>query len=50
MELACRGYLREPGGSVREGDWPCPYDEVLAAPLRSLLQRLLEECVRFALD
>ena len=50
MELACRGYLREPGGSVREGDWPCPYDEGLAAPLRSLLQRLLDECVRFAIS
>jgi N-formylglutamate deformylase len=48
MELACRGYLREPGGSVREGDWPCPYDEVVAAPLRSLLQRLLDACVEFA--
>jgi N-formylglutamate deformylase len=48
MELACRGYLREPGGSVREADWPCAYDEVVAAPLRSLLQRLLDECLKFA--
>jgi N-formylglutamate deformylase len=50
MELACRTYLREPDGSVREGDWPCPYDEGRAAPLRALLKRLLEECVRFAAD
>jgi len=42
--------MRDPGGSVREGDWPCPYDAGLAAPLRSLLQRLLDECVRYALS
>ena len=49
MELACRGYLREPAGSVvRAADWPCEYDNVLAAPLRSLLERLLAACVTFA--
>ena len=48
MELACRGYLREPGGGVRPGDWPCEYDDTVAAPMRAVLQRLLDACVRFA--
>ena len=48
MELACRGYLREPGGNVREGDWPCPYDPGFAQPLRSVLERLLRGCLEFA--
>jgi formiminoglutamase len=48
MELACRGYLREPGGSVKPDDWPCPYDPGFAAPLRALLERLLTACLRFA--
>jgi N-formylglutamate deformylase len=48
MELACRGYLREPGGSVKPADWPCEYDDAVAAPLRAVLQRLLRACVEFA--
>jgi formiminoglutamase len=48
MELACRGYLREPGGSVKSDDWPCPYDPAFAAPLRALLERLLSACLSFA--
>jgi N-formylglutamate deformylase len=48
MELACRGYLREPGDRVTEADWPCEYDEVLAAPLRAVLERVLAECLEFA--
>jgi N-formylglutamate deformylase len=48
MELACRGYLREPGGSVKPSDWPCEYDDTVAAPLRAVLQRLLDACLRFA--
>ena len=34
MELACRGYMREPPGDVHEGNWPPPWDEDFAAPLR----------------
>ena len=48
MELACRGYLREPGGNVRESDWPCPYDPGFAQPLRGVLERLLRGCLDFA--
>ena len=29
MELACRGYLREPLGEVHEGNWPCAWDEAV---------------------
>jgi N-formylglutamate deformylase len=48
MELACRGYMREEPGPVSEGDWPTPYDEAFAAPIRSILQRVLDAALRFA--
>jgi formiminoglutamase len=48
MELACRGYLREPGGGVTGADWPCEYDEAVAAPLRAVLERVLAACLEFA--
>ncbi len=48
MELACRGYLREPAADLGPENWPCPYDEVLASPLRAILGRVLEACIAFA--
>ena len=48
MELACRGYLREPGDRVTDLDWPCAYDDSVAAPLRAVLQRVLAACLEFA--
>ena len=48
MELACRGYLREPGNRVTDLDWPCAYDDSVAAPLRAVLQRVLAACLEFA--
>jgi N-formylglutamate deformylase len=48
MELACRGYLREPPGALSEGNWPCPWDEGHAAPLRAVLERVLTACIGFA--
>lgn len=48
MELACRGYMREPLGPVDEGRWPTAYDEVYAAPMRAALARILEACLAFA--
>jgi formiminoglutamase len=48
MELACRGYLREPLGEVSEADWPCAYDAAFAAPLRGALEQLLSACLAFA--
>jgi N-formylglutamate deformylase len=48
MELACRGYLREPAGGVDAASWPCAYDDEFAAPLRAVLTRVLEACLDFA--
>jgi N-formylglutamate deformylase len=48
MELACRGYLREPMDEVHEGNWPSAWDEAFAAPLRSILQGVLLSCLEFA--
>jgi formiminoglutamase len=48
MELACRGYMREPLGPVTEGGWPAPYDEGYAAPMRAALTLILETCLTFA--
>jgi formiminoglutamase len=47
MELACRGYMREPD-SVNPGNWPTPYDETYAAPMRAALAKILAACVEFA--
>jgi formiminoglutamase len=41
MELACRGYLREPQGQVSPDSWPVPYDQSHAAPMRAALERIL---------
>ena len=48
MELACRGYLREPQGEVDVVNWPCPWDETAAAPMRAVLQQVLTACLAFA--
>jgi formiminoglutamase len=48
MELACRGYMREPLKSVSKGEWPTPYAEEVAGPMRAVLTRVLAACVRFA--
>lgn len=47
MELACRGYMREPA-DVNPGNWPTPYDEGIAAPMRVVLERILTGCIEFA--
>ena len=48
MELACRGYMREPLEAVVQGEWPTPYQEQVAAPMRAVLRRVLEACLEFA--
>jgi formiminoglutamase len=48
MELACRGYLREPPGAVDRGNWPCEFEARFAAPLQALLRQVLEACRDFA--
>lgn len=48
MELACRGYMHEPPGAVRENNWPAPYDEAKAKPMRDVLTGILTACIGFA--
>jgi N-formylglutamate deformylase len=48
MELACRGYLREPLGAVSADTWPVPYDEAAATPMRAALTGILKACIAFA--
>ena len=48
MELACRGYMREPIGPVSAPDWPPRYDEVVAAPMEVVLRRILAAALAFA--
>lgn len=47
MELAMRGYLREPG-HLDERNWPAPLDDALAARLRVALRDAFTECLAFA--
>lgn len=47
MELAIRGYLREPA-AVDETNWPPQYDEAFAAPMKATLRKVLEACLEFA--
>lgn len=48
MELACRGYLREPGLPLSEHNWPPSYDPEFAAPLRRVLHDVLSHCIDLA--
>ena len=55
MELACRCYLREPdedhwgsGTPYGRDNWPPPYDEQRAAPIREALYHILRACLAFA--
>ncbi len=48
MELACRGYLREPEGELDASNWPSAWDAAAAAPMRALLEQVLSACLAFA--
>ncbi len=48
LELACRGYLREPTEMPTPANWPVPWDEAVSEPMRVILERLLRACLRFA--
>lgn len=50
MELACRGYLREPGVPLTAANWPAQYDAAHAAPMRAVLTDVLQACIRFATE
>jgi formiminoglutamase len=47
MELACRGYLREPPLPLTPENWPPPCDAVYAEALRATLARVLRACIDF---
>jgi formiminoglutamase len=47
LELADRGYLDEPDVPSPD-NWPTPYKEARAAPLRAVLRRILQACITFA--
>ncbi len=48
MELACRGYMDDPAGPVSAANWPSPYDDARAEPMRRVLARIFEACLAFA--
>lgn len=50
MELACRGYMREPAGAPTPGNWPSPYVDAEAERLRPTLRAILAGAIAFALD
>ena len=47
LELACRGYMDEPGAPTPE-NWPTPYTQARAAGLREVLKTILGACIAFA--
>ncbi len=47
MELATRGYLRETSGQISELNWPPPYEQTHATPLRDVLRAIVEHCISF---
>lgn len=48
MELANRGYLREPDGKGEPANWPVPYDPRFAAPMRATLTDILKAALAWA--
>ena len=48
MELACRGYLREPIGPIASDSGRSPMTATHAAPMRAVLVDILDACLAFA--
>jgi N-formylglutamate deformylase len=48
MELANRGYLREPEEKGTTDNWPVPYDPDYAAPIRETLKSILQTALDWA--
>jgi N-formylglutamate deformylase len=48
MELAMRGYLREPPGELTPENWPAALDDTHASTLRVALRDIFDACVKFA--
>ncbi|PPU22031.1 N-formylglutamate deformylase [Xanthomonas arboricola] len=47
MELACRGYMREPD-TITPQNWPTPWLPAHAVALRAVLRHVLLACLQFA--
>jgi N-formylglutamate deformylase len=50
MELAMRGYLREPSGAETPDNWPPDFSVGDAAELRPVLMEVLRVCLEFNVD
>lgn len=50
MELACRGYMREPAEPPTPDNWPSSYEADEAALLRATLQAILDGALAWATD
>jgi formiminoglutamase len=50
MELACRGYMADPAGPLDASTWPARYDASFAAPMRAVLEDILNACLAFAAE
>jgi N-formylglutamate deformylase len=48
MELACRGYMKEPAAAPNDSNWPAAWNAAAAAPMREVLERVLQACLEFA--
>jgi formiminoglutamase len=48
MELACRSYLDEPAGAATPDNWPAPFDDRRAEPMRGVLVEVLQACLDWA--
>ena len=48
MELACRGYMDEPGRDPTPETWPTAYSRERAEPMRRTLAEVLKACLAFA--
>lgn len=48
MELADRGYMREPAEALTPENWPTPYEPERAETMRRHLRRILNACITFA--
>ncbi|WP_315920589.1 N-formylglutamate deformylase [Mesorhizobium sp. SP-1A] len=48
MELACRGYMREPGDKASPENWPSEYEAAFATPIREKLLTILQSAIAWA--
>lgn len=48
MELGCRGYMREPSEPPTPANWPSPYVDDQAAPLRATVRAILAGAIAWA--